>query len=795
MKRFEASFGIVAVLILGSSPIAVAQDAFPPPPVTETPSVPAPVSEENVTLRVGDVFEIVADAGVDGAMTSWILTQERTFIEAGRERLFRYRFVQDKEYTLRGEVTLTGTGERRQRTFVIDVRPLAEIPSMPVYPAGTGASLAGTVPAPDANGRVVLTPEQQLLQLAPIRADLSPLALDLDASRDTDADGNPGNDVDNTDTYFHSFGRSLWIWFARPITQTDLVITAVPAGSSPLVQRITVLSEDAADEQGVLTSQVSIDVETIDDATYGFTPILGRDVPPDAPLLYEWEFGDGNRSLENAPTHTYATSGTYDVKLQVRDLGTGNTVGTSETSVFVTAVDPGPDEPDPIIDEPEPDPVEEPSTDEGLPWGRVFLIGALFIGSLIVGIGIVWLLSFLRRSRKLEETLETMEKAVAPSKEQAPPPLAIKSKPQAPPPSTQQKVIDAELNASSSPKTPAPTISEAAAPDWLKKGLDPAVTAPTPVAAAPAAPKAPPAPKPTPVSAPTPSPAPKLAPVPAPKPQAPAPTPAPQTAPPAPKQQTPPAPKPTPIVPPAPATPKPMPAAIPTPVPAAPVPTQPKPIPVPAPSPKPQIPASAPKPQQASTTPAPQASVTPAAAAPTPIAPKPAPAPAPVMPLQAPAPTAAAPIVQDTAKLPHWLQPNPPAPAPSTPAPTPVVTDVSPTPEPTIPAQPAPKPTGPVAAPSAPVQAQPKPAMPASVPAAPTPTQPKPIATPAPVTPIITPQAPVATMTEASPPTIAPVAPKPAPTPTQPILPQEPKDDDRPIAIIRAESIDPGPAK
>lgn len=743
MKRPVAAFGIFAVLILGSGQMAVAQDGTTTGvPFAEAPSAPTPVSEERVTLRVGDVFEIVADAGADGVTTSWILTQERTFIEAGRERLFRYRFVQDKEYMLRGEVTLPGTGERRQRTFVIDVRPVADIPSLPIYPAGTGASLAGTVPAPDANGRVVFTPDQQLLQLAPIRSDLSPLALDLDASRDTDGDGNPANDVDNTDTYFHSFGRSLWIWFARPLTQSDVVITAVPAGGSPLVQRISVLSEETAGEQGVLTSQVSIDVETIDEATFAFTPTLGRDVPPEAPLLYEWEFGDGNRSLENAPTHAYAASGTYDVKLQVRDLGTGNTIGTSSTSVSATIADTDPDEPDPIVEEPDPEPVEEPSSDEGLPWTRIILIGALFVGSLLVGIAIVWLLSFLRRSRKLEETLETMEKAVAPSKEQTPPPLAIKSKPQAPPPSTQQKVIDAELNASSPSKAPPPAVTEAAAPDWLKKGLG-SETPTSTSAATPAAQKTAPAAKPTTAPAPTPTaaPVPKPVPAPAPKPQAQTQTPAPQATPVAAKQ---------------PAQPMQAPKPVPTPTPMA---TQPKPVPTPAT-----------KPQQTATTPAPQAAVKPAAS-PTPTStPKP-------VPTQVPAPTpitttpTRTPPVQDETKLPHWLQATPPAPT----APAPVtVTETTPTPTPTVPAQPAPKPIT-----QAPVPTT-------------KPTAPAPIATQAPVPPTPNPM-PVAAPTQVTPPPAVPMPPKPAQTSSQPIPQQEAKDDDRPIAIIRADSIDPGP--
>jgi PKD repeat protein len=773
MKRFATAAGAIAFLVLGSGTHAVAQEEpFPTPPAAQE----ADAGEERLTLRVGDVFEIVADAGVDGATASWILTQERTFIEAGRERLFRYRFVQDKTYTLRAEVVLP-TGERTQRTFSIEVVTPEQYPLTPVYPAGTGASLAGTVPAPDTNGRVILAPAQRLLQLSPLRTDVSPLALDLDTARDTDGDGNPGNDVDDADTYFHSFGRSLWIWFARPLERTELAVTAVPPDGSPLVQRIEILSEDAASSQGVLTSPVGIDVEQIDDSTFAFSPQLGRDVPPDAPLLYEWEFGDGNRSLETRPTHAYATGGAYMVKLQVRDLGTGNAIGATETSVSAASSEPEPDEPDPVVDEPDPEPTGEPSDGGSIPWTRIFLIGGLFVASLAAGIAIVWLLSFLRRSRTLEQTLESMENAVAPSKEQAPPPLAIKSKVQAPPPDARQKVIDAEISAASSTKEPPPSVNEASAPDWLKKGLvsDSAASKPVPPPAAPSAPKP--------------------APVVPPKAPAPAPVPAPKPAP----------------------TPKPQAAATP-------------PKPVPPPTPKPVIPAAAPSPQASVQTPA-----QPAVAKPTiapvskpvpapqaPAQPKPAAPPPPPAPKQTPAPSEQTPPTPPSAeKLPRWLQPTPPAPVPpapaSTPAPTPIPAPAKQS-APPVPRAPAPlppaAPVAPTTAPSATQTASPAvPASPVTPPAssiaavpAPSvaeqklsPVPPTPVSTPSPVAPkpAAVPTAPVASPA----PQAAPKAPLPVPptasakqAPLRPILPQEPPSDET-IAVIRAESIDPGPAK
>lgn len=816
-NRFAAA-GALALVIFGSGAPAFAQDAIVPVAAQDAAVAPA-TTEERLTLRAGDVFEMVADPGVADATYSWILTQERTFIEAGRERLFRYRFVQEQSYTLRAEAVLP-TGERRQRTFMIDILAQGDTSISPVYPAGTGASLAGTVPAPDTNGRVVLTPAQHVLQLTPMRTDVSPLALDLDAARDTDGDGNPENDVDDTGTYFHSFGRSLWIWFARPLTQTDLIITAVPPGSSPLVQRISVLSQEVASTQGVLTSAVIVRSEQIDDSTFGFTAEFPRPIPGDSPLLYEWEFGDGLRSLETSPVHTYATDGDHVVKLHVRDLGTGETVGRSETTVSaVVPVDEPVDEPDPTpVDEPDPTPVEEPSDGEGLPWGRILLIVGIFIGSLAVGIAIVWLLSFLRKSRSLEQTLESMEKVVAPTADQAPP-LAIKSKPQGPPPQAQQKVIDAELNAAS----PAPVstqVSEAAAPSWLKKGLAADQSAAKTPAPAPTAAKPAPVPK--------------------------------SSAPPAepPRQAAPSAPAASAAA--APAVPKAVPTTVPkSPAPAAPAPAQ-KPQPAAAP-------AAAP------------------AAKPAPAAQAPAPVPSPAQPKSvAPATIASVPSVDDPpvveapdpAKLPRWLQPSTPAPAAPTapspataPAPKPAPAPVVPSTQVAAPINPAaPKPQAPVApprpapaAPSASV-AQPKPApaptataptpkpvsapvipsvpkpQPAQVPAPasrpPTFTQPKPVtpvatqnpqptpvvpAASAPVTPTPAPVPTAPRVPAAQPAPATPVSPTPVPTapaagaspiatppmPTQqatppPALPSAPKnDDDRPIAIIRADSLDP----
>lgn len=684
LRGFIGAVTLLSLIAGGTPTFAQTEDAAMPFPIPT-----AATTEQGITLIAGDTFEVAAETGVKEATYSWIMTQGRTFIDAKREQYFRYRFVNDNVYTLRAEAVMP-TGERFQRTFTITVLPPGGPALVKPPKAGTGADLAGTLPEPDPNGRVVFTPSDQLLQLVP-RTDVTPLAVDFDTATDSDGDGSASNDIDdlNEDNGFHSFGKPLWIWYVRPVTQLELTITAVPTEGSPLVQRISILSEEAARTQGVLTSPVSIEVEQTEDATFSFTPVVAPNVQGVSPLLYEWQFGDGDRSLETFAVHTYASEGPFEVSLNVRDLQTGNDIGSSKTSVSPTIPTPTPDDPvDPIPDdpiEPTPDDPTEPD-DEGesaLNWSRIGLIAGLFVGALVLGFAVIWLLSFLRKSRKLEQTLESMENAVAPSKEQAPPSLAIKSKQPAPASANkeaaQQKVIDAEISSSSSPKEPPANVNEAKAPDWLKKGLAadgqkaPAAPAPPPAASKPATP--PPTPKPA-------------APPPAPKPAPAAPTPAPK-----------------------PATPPP--------------------------------------------------------------APKPAAAPAP-----------------DANKMPRWLQqpPTPATPAPSAPTATP--------PAPAAPVVPT-APTTPAPTPS-PVPTAPKPVPPAPKPATPPPA-PKPV-TPPPAAPAPTqvtppPAAPVQPAPAAPAPTpAAPAAPAPTPTPA-PAPINDKKDDDPPIAIIRAESIDPGPKK
>jgi len=64
---------------------------------------------------------------------------------------------------------------------------------------------------------------------------------------------------------------------------------------------------------GTMPSVASIIVTNTDLYTFSFEPLLPAHI-----VTYSWDFGDGSTSDEEAPTHTYAASGSYTITLTVR---------------------------------------------------------------------------------------------------------------------------------------------------------------------------------------------------------------------------------------------------------------------------------------------------------------------------------------------------------------------------------------------------------------------------------------------------------------------------------------------
>lgn len=557
----RSSAVLAAILMIGGTVPALAQD-------------PA-VAQENIDLFVGDIFEIIPSHGLPDATYTWILTQDRTFIEAGRAQTFRKRLITPGRYTLYAEIS--GGGQNLSRTFVLDYK--ARVPGQqPVTATGSAGALVRTSPASDEQGRAVLAESSQLIRLDPVNPDMRPIVADLDLTRDTNADGDPQNDIDTELTFFQSDATPLYVWIPESITSRPMsVIAARPEGA--VQQRIEVYSEAYAREQGITRTPSQVTIERTGNRTYTFSAGFPANIPAQTPLLYHWEFGDGQQSLLANPVHEYASEGAYEVKLRIRNLTDGREIA-SYTEEITVESDGAPAEP---TEEPaEEEPVTEPSG-SGVGIGSILLFAGIFIASILFGIGIIVLLSKLRgRGKSLSDTIEKMEQAVVkkddagnpPTLTIAPPPQAPKQ--QTPPPSIAEREKDKATSNPAQQRTPA--VEEKNAPAWLKSGL---TGQPAPAAPAQPAPAAPSQPKPQ-----TPPPAPQQ-PKPSTPPSAPAPQQRPQSTPPW-LQQTAPAPQAG------------NPAATPTPSPA---PQQPKPVVPPvqsAPAPQqPQTPPPAPAPQQA----------------------------------------------------------------------------------------------------------------------------------------------------------------------------------------------------
>lgn len=759
--------------------------------------------QQDMTLTVGDILEILPLHTVKDAKYAWILTQDRTFIEAQRTSVYRTRLTLPGSYTLFAEISGSETASTIRRTFHLTVTAKESVPdgANPVQvTGGSGETLVTTEPKAGPEARVILAQGEETLILMPLNPERTPLALDLDTQTDSNGDGNTANDVDDANTYFQTNAVPLTLWFASPLVSFNMAVTAVGTDGNAIVQPLHVFSYEAAKNAGITISPANIIIAQKSDSVFEFSVDFKDSVPGSTPLLYHWEFGDSEESLVAKPVHTYHGSGTYSVQLSIQNLLTGKEVAHYQTQVTVVSAAQSGSEASEASSSPAVTPAESGG---GFGIGTILLLVLVLIVSIAAGVGIMFLLSKLLKKRKpLHETIAEMEASMAKS-DQVPPPAA--------PLVIDSKKIETPASSSAAKKDTTPPVAAVdvnAAPSWLKKGLDTPATpsfaaAPSPVAPPPSPPPVPAAPKPA-----TAMPSPVIPP--------------PLPVPPAPKLPAPPAPTAPAVSASAPAkadaampawlqNANGTPAAKPAPAPVAP------PV-IPAPVVKPA--AAPPPPPPVVSTPAPVSPPVSPAATPVPPAPKPVPPPAPApkpvssAPAATPSPTAVkpAPVVP---AVPAPTAPKAPAPVAAAPAlpvtPPPVVTPPAPKPQP-VPPPPAPKkePAPASAKPAPPVT--PAPAV-SPAPVAQTPPASKPSA-PAPAPEVMPPKAPAAPVVTApkAPPTPAAPKPLPAPIPDKELPPAKPTANpsnpvnvgnekraneptsngapDPTIAVIRAESIE-----
>ena len=86
-RRYPALLSIICTIACSTSPALAQQIVETAPTASQTQD-----TNERISLTVGDILEILPSTDMVNPTYSWILTQDRTFIQAGRTLAFRYRF-------------------------------------------------------------------------------------------------------------------------------------------------------------------------------------------------------------------------------------------------------------------------------------------------------------------------------------------------------------------------------------------------------------------------------------------------------------------------------------------------------------------------------------------------------------------------------------------------------------------------------------------------------------------------------------------------------------------------------
>ncbi len=594
---------------------------------------------ETNTIRVeaGETLEIGTETLSAQSEFSWILTKDRKFQSAQRNRFFQTRLAEPGTYVLDVSVQDPITSQNGYRAFTLVV----------IEPTGTAPLVSGdkTKPlsavlrtdAPTLNGIAYVSPEGGMIKIDPSGSDgaISSYHIDLDTSVDTDGDGNPANDIDNLATLSEKSGTPLYVFMLPKASERRVKLTTTDLGAVepktvelPILFAPSPLGTSSAPANADPNSPILFEREG---ATVRYSANVNSAQSAGTELLYEWDFGDKSKSLLYAPVHSYAVAGTYTVSLVVRNISTAAVVYQGTQTVTIDGL-----------------PVTQSSSSTGtvsstsssvsssaasdggssVSFKGIFTVSMIILFLLALAVGLYVLFTWIKRktSTSLQKTLEKMEGNIVnkDTKIDAVTPVPMKLKKEVPKPTEtipeQNKITEREKpkqDVKTQERT-AETPAKAAGPvpAWLAKASTKPVTsttAPSPTLARPVSPAPTPTPAPTSVPLPSPSPA-ESGPVPAwlkpasaPAPVAapvPMPTPAPVAAPlPQPKVPEAPKPEPKPEVKVAP-TPAPVPTPIAQPkVPEAPKP-QPKPevktapalVPVPAPQAPPKV-SEAPNPQ------------------------------------------------------------------------------------------------------------------------------------------------------------------------------------------------------
>lgn len=376
---------------------------------------------DRLTVRVGDTVEILPVHSALDARHAWILTRDRTFIDAGQDRMFRTRPAQAGEYTLTLDVMDTTTGGRLRRVLLLDVREEGDTTPTQTRPDGL---IRTSLPFND-EGAVVLPSGGSTLVVAP-QDEGNRLQIDVDTTVDENGDGDPANDNDSAGTLFESNNTPLTLWFLEAATGRQLAFTGIEDGRRQLVD---VYGDAFARQQGIVSGNAHIVWGEDVDGNIQFS-LRFDGMPPELPLLLHWHFGDSAESMQTSPMHWYSTNGDYTVTVAVINVINGETVATASQTVNVanaevvteTSSSSAPAESAASVasvaasSAPVFSTSSSAATEEvagGISW--IFL-AVIFIISMALGVVLLLLISIIRRRlRSIPEHIAAMEKMIVPS--------------------------------------------------------------------------------------------------------------------------------------------------------------------------------------------------------------------------------------------------------------------------------------------------------------------------------------------------------------------------------------------
>lgn len=285
-----------------------------------------PVLAKELSLPVGSVFEIYADHDIADPTYNWSLLLDNTFLQSGRNPWFRARLIQPGNYLFTGEILNADNSKYYKQVIIIRVK---DEESTQVLADNSGA-IVKAIPNIDQNNRIVLPSGNGIVQLTPVTSSSEGLVLDMNKTVDVNKDGNSKNDQMVNDTFFSEQHTPLHIWFATPIERR--VITVSLRGRIETEQEISIMSPEQArkeDAELLIAKQKEEDerarilVSNFGSGTVKFSTYLENEEYSNNPILLHWNFGDGKQSLLDAPIHTYTSNKTYDVRVNIRNLRTG----------------------------------------------------------------------------------------------------------------------------------------------------------------------------------------------------------------------------------------------------------------------------------------------------------------------------------------------------------------------------------------------------------------------------------------------------------------------------------------